>query len=48
MDVICGGVEPAEQSSIIMKLGCFNAQGFFYAKPEPACDFEARLAMQGA
>lgn len=48
MNVICEGVETAEQSSIIMKLGCFNAQGFFYAKPEPACDFEARLAMQGA
>jgi len=47
MDVICEGVETAEQSSIIMKLGCFNAQGFFYAQPEPSCDFEARLAMQG-
>lgn len=48
MNVICEGVETAEQSSIIMKLGCHNAQGFFYAKPEPACDFEARLALQGA
>ena len=47
MNVICEGVETAEQSAIIMKLGCFTAQGFFYAKPEPAHDFEARLAMQG-
>ena len=47
MSVICEGVETAEQSAIIMKLGCYTAQGFFYAKPEPTHDFEARLAMQG-
>ena len=47
MNVICEGVETAEQSAIIMKLGCYTAQGFFYAKPEPTHDFEARLAMQG-
>ena len=41
------GVETAEQSAIIMKLGCYTAQGFFYAKPEPSHEFEARLAMQG-
>ena len=47
MNVICEGVETAEQAAIIMKLGCYTAQGFFYAKPEPTHDFEARLAMQG-
>ena len=47
MSVICEGVETAEQSAIIMKLGCYTAHGFFYAKPEPTHDFEARLAMQG-
>ena len=47
MNVICEGVETAEQSAIIMKLGCYTAQGFFYAKPEPSHEFEARLAMQG-
>ena len=47
MNVICEGVETAEQSAIIMKLGCYTAQGFFYAKPEPTHDFEARLALQG-
>lgn len=47
MNVICEGVETAEQAAIIMKLGCHTAQGFFYAKPEPTHDFEARLAMQG-
>ena len=47
MSVICEGVETAEQSAIIMKLGCYTAQGFFYAKPEPTHEFEARLALQG-
>lgn len=47
MNVISEGVETAEQSAIIMKLGCYTAQGFFYAKPEPSHEFEARLAMQG-
>ena len=47
MNVICEGVETAEQSAIVMKLGCYTAQGFFYAKPEPPHEFEARLAMQG-
>ncbi len=47
MNVICEGVENAEQASIIMKLGCSVAQGYFYAKAEPAYAFETRLAMQG-
>ncbi|MBO5490756.1 MAG: bifunctional diguanylate cyclase/phosphodiesterase [Desulfovibrio sp.] len=47
MNVICEGVENAEQAAIIMKLGCSVAQGYFYAKAEPAYEFEARLAMQG-
>ena len=46
MAVICEGVETAEQAAILMRLGCFKAQGFFYAKPEPERDFEARLALQ--
>lgn len=48
MDVICEGVENAEQAGIIKRLGCYMAQGFFYAKPEPTHEFEARLAMQVA
>ena len=46
MHVICEGVETATQAAIIMKLGCYTAQGYFYAKPEPVHDFEARLAMR--
>ena len=46
MAVICEGVETAEQAAILMRLGCFKAQGFYYATPEPENEFEARLAMQ--
>ncbi|SDF03462.1 EAL domain-containing protein [Desulfovibrio legallii] len=46
MAVICEGVETAEQAAILMRLGCFKAQGFFYARPEPEREFEARLALQ--
>lgn len=45
MAVICEGVETADQAAIIMRLGCFKAQGFYYAEPEPEHEFEARLAM---
>ncbi|MDY0204467.1 MAG: EAL domain-containing protein [Desulfovibrio desulfuricans] len=45
MSVICEGVETAEQAAILMRLGCFKAQGYYYAKPEPEHEFEARLAM---
>ena len=46
MAVICEGVETAEQAAILMRLGCFKAQGFYYARPEPENEFEGRLAMQ--
>lgn len=45
MSVICEGVETAEQAAILMRLGCFKAQGYYYARPEPEHEFEARLAM---
>ncbi len=45
MSVICEGVETAEQAAILMRLGCFKAQGYYYAKPEPEHEFGARLAM---
>lgn len=45
MSVICEGIETAEQAAILMRLGCFKAQGYYYARPEPEHEFEARLAM---
>lgn len=47
ISVICEGVENEEQAAILMRLGCFNAQGFYYAKPVPSATFEERLAREG-
>lgn len=40
MSTIAEGVETKLQAETLMKLGCTVAQGFFYAKPMPAADFE--------
>ncbi|NTV11701.1 MAG: EAL domain-containing protein, partial [Zoogloea sp.] len=39
--VIAEGVESAEQRDILLAAGCDYAQGYFFAKPMPAADFEA-------
>ena len=38
MEVIAEGVETAEQGRELMRLGCVNAQGYYYSKP---VDFDA-------
>ncbi|MFT4302371.1 MAG: bifunctional diguanylate cyclase/phosphodiesterase [Desulfovibrio sp.] len=43
MSAICEGVETEEQAKILMRHGCYNAQGFYYAKPMPAGEFEKVL-----
>lgn len=43
MSAICEGVETEEQAKILMRHGCYNAQGFYYAKPMPADEFEKIL-----
>ncbi|MFQ9492336.1 MAG: EAL domain-containing protein [Bilophila wadsworthia] len=35
MQVICEGVENAKQAEMLIELGCYYAQGFYYAKPMP-------------
>ena len=32
------GVETIEQAESLIRLGCVNAQGFYYARPMPADD----------
>ena len=44
MEGICEGVETAEQAEMLIRLGCWNAQGFLYARPMPRERFEAVLA----
>lgn len=40
MTVLAEGVETAEQEDILRSLGCDAAQGYLYAKPMPAPQFE--------
>ncbi len=35
---IAEGVETAEQACVLIELGCFQAQGYFFARPMPAQD----------
>ncbi len=44
MQVIAEGVETAAQRDLLAAAGCDYAQGFFYARPLSAPDFEAFLA----
>ncbi|MBR1831715.1 MAG: EAL domain-containing protein [Ruminiclostridium sp.] len=37
---ICEGIETKEQATLLTKLGCNMAQGFFFARPMPVPDYE--------
>ncbi len=37
---ICEGIETKEQASLLSKLGCDMAQGFYFARPMPVKDYE--------
>ena len=43
LSIIAEGVETAAQASFLRNEKCEEAQGFFYAKPLSAADFEAYL-----
>lgn len=43
MSAICEGVETEEQANILIRHGCYSAQGFYYAKPMPANEFGKML-----
>ena len=44
MSVIAEGVETVEQADYLKSIGCENVQGYLYARPVPAADFERLLA----
>jgi len=43
LEVIAEGVEQLEQKLFLLEHGCHSAQGYLYAKPMPAEEFEAWL-----
>ncbi len=43
LGIIAEGVETGEQAEFLSRCGCDSAQGFYYSKPIPAADFNARL-----
>ncbi|MCZ7528107.1 MAG: EAL domain-containing protein [Acidimicrobiia bacterium] len=44
LTVVAEGVETEEQLSELMELGCDQAQGFFFAPPQPGIDMAALVA----
>ncbi|MGN1249171.1 MAG: EAL domain-containing protein, partial [Candidatus Spyradocola sp.] len=48
LSVVAEGVETREQADRLMRLGCDQAQGYFFAKPMPAGQFEELLQRQPA
>lgn len=43
MPVIMEGVEIAEQVSFLQSIGCNYVQGYYFAKPMPAAEYEALI-----
>jgi len=43
MDVTAEGIEKTEQAELLTQMGCPRGQGFLYARPMPAADFERLL-----
>lgn len=46
MQVIAEGVETPAQAEFLRRIGCDAAQGFHFARPQPATDISARLQEQ--
>lgn len=44
MRVVAEGIEQREQVDFLAALGCDMIQGFYFAKPMPVAEFEARVA----
>ena len=41
--IVGEGVETEEQAAFLKEMGCSQAQGYWFAKPVPAAEFERLL-----
>jgi diguanylate cyclase (GGDEF)-like protein len=48
LEVVAEGVETEEQRRALEEMRCGSAQGYFFARPGPATDYDARLTPAGA
>jgi EAL domain-containing protein (putative c-di-GMP-specific phosphodiesterase class I) len=44
LEVVAEGVEGSDQESLLRSFGCDLAQGYLYARPQPASEVDAELA----
>ena len=42
--IVCEGVETETDVNLMKEIGAYVAQGYFYSKPVPEAEFEAKLA----
>lgn len=46
LSVIAEGIEDEATAELLRRMGCHEAQGYFFGKPAPAAEFESRYLMQ--
>jgi len=47
MTTVAEGIETSEQAECLRELGPIHGQGYLFARPQPAADIDALLAVQG-
>ena len=47
LHVVAEGIEAGDQLAPLMEMACDSAQGYYFARPQPASEIVARLAAKG-
>jgi EAL domain-containing protein (putative c-di-GMP-specific phosphodiesterase class I) len=45
LSVIAEGIESRAIADVLLRMGCEEGQGYFFGRPMPASDFEARFVV---